>query len=417
MQTFGKALRNSVPALGLGLVSAFAMASVTAVTAPAAIAQTTAKKEFVENFNAANAALAAKRYAEAVQKADAASPHAVGTQQKSAIEQIKVGATCAQTKHQDCITAIEKARSVGGLPAAVTQNYDKMLAGKYEALGQSAKALTQTKSNIEKYGGSAAELQYIARKELDAKNFVEAAKWAQKSIDAKGGATAYNILLNALSAQNKMDEYFKVVEKVAPVLKQETYWHMLIDRTKKEPKYKSNDAQLDVYRALVAAGVKLTVDEQKEMADLALNRGNAIEAEKIWAPLFKAGTLGGASDKDADRNKRLYARAQADAKADVATDLAKTEAEAATKATGDQYSNAAESHLGAGNFAKAIELYEKALAKGNMDPGATDLVKIRLGIAQFKGGKKPDATKTWQSVKADNGAAWLAKSWLAIAKM
>ena len=52
-----------------------------------------------------------------------------------------------------------------------------------------------------------------------------------------------------------------------------------------------------------------------------------------------------------------------------------------------------------------------------MDPGATDLVKIRLGIAQFKGGKKPDATKTWQSVKADNGAAWLAKSWLAIAKM
>ena len=167
MQTFGKALRNSVPALGLGLVSAFAMASVTAVTAPAAIAQTTAKKEFVENFNAANAALAAKRYAEAVQKADAASPHAVGTQQKSAIEQIKVGATCAQTKHQDCITAIEKARSVGGLPAAVTQNYDKMLAGKYEALGQSAKALTQTKSNIDKYGGSAAELQYIARKELE----------------------------------------------------------------------------------------------------------------------------------------------------------------------------------------------------------------------------------------------------------
>jgi len=52
-----------------------------------------------------------------------------------------------------------------------------------------------------------------------------------------------------------------------------------------------------------------------------------------------------------------------------------------------------------------------------MDPGAADLVKIRLGIAQFKGGKKPDARKTWETVKADNGAAWLAKSWLAIAKM
>lgn len=416
MQTFGKALRDTIPALGLGLVSAFALASVTAVTAPAAYAQATAKKEFVENFNAANAALSAKRYAEAVQKADAAAAHAEGAQQKAAIEQIRVAATCGGTNAQACITAIEKGKGVSGIPAAVLQNWDKMLAGKYDAAGQSAKAAAQTKSNIDKYGGSAAELQYIARKELDAKNYAEAAKFAQKSIDAKGGATAYNILLNALSAQNKMDEYFKVVERVAPVLKQDTYWRMLIDRTKKEPKFKSNEAMLDVYRALDSAGVKLTVVEQKEMADLALNRGNAIEAEKIWAPLFKAGTLGGASDKDADRNKRLYDRAVADAKADKATDLAKSEAEAASKTTGDQYATTAEAHLGAGNYAKAIELYEKALAKGNMDPGAIDLVKVRLGIAQFKGGKKAEAKKTWESIKSDNGAAWLAKSWLAISK-
>jgi tetratricopeptide (TPR) repeat protein len=213
-----------------------------------------------------------------------------------------------------------------------------------------------------------------------------------------------------------MDEYFKVVERVAPVLKQDTYWRMLIDRTKKEPKFKSNEAMLDVYRALDSAGVKLTVIEQKEMADLALNRGNAIVAEKIRAPLFKACTLVGASDNDSDLNKRLYDRAVADAKADKATDLAKSEAEAASKTTGDQYATTAEAHLGAGNYAKAIELYEKALAKGNMDPGAIDLAKVRLGIAQFKGGKKAEAKKTWESVKADNGAAWLAKSWLAIAK-
>ena len=65
---------------------------------------------------------------------------------------------------------------------------------------------------------------------------------------------------------------------------------------------------------------------------------------------------------------------------------------------------------------KILDLFQKALAKGNMDAGVTDLVKVRLGVAQFKGGKKEDAKKTWASVKADNGAAWLAKSWLAIAK-
>jgi len=417
MQTFGKAMRNCLPALGLGLMSAFAVASVVAVTAPAAMAQkNTAKKEFVENFNAANAALSAKRYSEAIAKVDAAAPHAEGAQQKAALEQIRVAATCAGTNHQACVTAIEKGKTASGIPAAVQQNWDKMLAGKYDALGQSAKAAAQTKANIDKYGGSAAELQYIARKELDAKNYGEAVRYAQKAVDAKGGATAYNIMLNAYSAQGKMDDYYKVVERIAPQMKQETYWRMLIERTKKEPKFKSQESLLDVYRALTAAGVKLNTQEQKEMAEMALNRGMAIEAEKIWAPLFKAGTLGGASDKDAARNKRLYDLAVSESKADKATDLAKSEADAASKATGDAYANTAESYLGAGDNAKAIDLFQKALAKGNMDAGATDLVKVRLGIAQFRGGKKADATKTWQSVKADNGAAWLAKSWLAIAK-
>lgn len=417
MQTFGKTLRNSLPALGLGLLGAFGIASVGAVTAPAALAQkVTAKKEFVENFNAANAALSAKRYSEALAKADAAAAHAEGTQQKSAIEQIRVGANCAGTNHQACITAIEKARTVGGLPAAVTKNYDLMLAGKFDALGQSAKALAQTKQNVDKYGGDAKQLAFIARKELDSKNYGEAVKYAQKAVDGGAGGTAYNIMLNAYSAQNKMDEYYKVVERIAPTMKQETYWRMLIERTKKEPKFKSQEGLLDVYRALQAANVKLNTTEQSEMADMALQRGLAIEAEKVWAPLFKAGTLGGASDKNADRNKRLYERAQADAKADKATDLAKSEADAATKSTGDAYAATAESWLGAGDYTKAIDLFQKALQKGQMDPGVTDLVRVRLGIAQFKGGKKADATKTWQSVKADNGAAWLAKSWLAIAK-
>lgn len=417
MQTFGKTLRNSLPALGLGLACAFGVASVTAVTAPAAIAQPAAKKEFVENYNAANAALTAKRWSEALSKADAAAQHAEGQQQKSAIEQIRVAANCGGTTHQACITAIEKARAVGGVPAAVTKNWDLMLAGKYEALGQSAKALEQTKQNVDKYGGDSKQLAFIARKALDAKSYGDAVKYAQKAVDSGAGATAYNIMLNAYSAQGKMDDYYKVVERIAPVMKNETYWRMMIERSKKEPKYKSNESLLDVYRALSAAGVKLNITEQSEMADMALQRGMAIEAEKVWAPLFKSGTLGGAADKNADRNKRLYERAQADAKADKATDLAKSEADAATKTTGDQYSATAEAWLGAGDYAKAIDLYQKALAKGNMDAGATDLVKVRLGIAQFRSGKKDDARKTWATVKADNGAGWLAKSWIAIAKM
>ena len=419
MRSFGKSMRRCLPAVGLGLIGALGLASVT--TAPAAIAQAvTAKKEFVENFNAANAALQGRKFADAIAKADAAWPHAANTQQRSAIEQIRVGARCdtSQKDHNACISAIEKAKATGGLQGSVVRNYDEMLAGRYESAGQGKKALDQTKANIAKYGGTGQQLGFVARKELEAKNYAEAVKFINQAI-AKGsaGTAQYNILLNALAAQNKMDEYYKTVERIAPSLKQELYWRMLIERAKKEPNYRANDTLVDVYRAMRAAGVKLKTEELNEMADAARKRGLSVEATKIWEPLFASGALGGASDKDAARNKGLFEAQKKEAQADLAGNLAKDEVDAATRVNGEPLAAVGEAYLGAGNYDKAIELFNKALAKGQMEPGMTDLVKLRLGIAQFQGRKKSDATKTWQSIKSDNGAAWLAKSWLAIAKM
>ncbi len=414
-QWHGKMARSATPAFRAGLV--IALAAVMTIAPSAATAQkVTATKEFVENINAANSALSRKRFSEAISRAAKASEHAQGSSQRSAVEQIRVGAYCAQNTHQECISAIQKAKSTGGLPQPVIKNYDLMLAGKYDALGQSAKALAQTKTNIDKYGGSATQLAYIARKELDAKNYAEAVRFAQKAVNAKGGATAYNIMLNAYSAQGKMSEYYKVVERIAPVLKQDAYWRILIERAKSEPAFKSQQGLLDVYRALVAADVQLNAQEKKEMAEMALNRGLPIEAETIWAPLFKSGALGDAKDNNADRNRRLYALAVDDAKAARAGGLAKGEAEAAGKATGDAYASTAEAWLGAGNYSKATALFQKAIAKGNMDPAKTDFVKLNLGIAQFKDGKKADAAKTWQAIRSDNGAGALAVAWQAIAK-
>jgi tetratricopeptide (TPR) repeat protein len=107
---------------------------------------------------------------------------------------------------------------------------------------------------------------------------------------------------------------------------------------------------------------------------------------------------------------------KADAANDKAGGLAKSEAAAATRASGEQFGIAAEAYMANGNYPKAIELFQKGIAKGEMDASAIELLKLRLGVAQFKGGKKADAVKTWQAIKADNGAAWLAKSWMAIAK-
>jgi len=411
MQTFGKTMRNCLPAVGLGLIGALGFASLTFVS-PAAEAQVTAKKEFVENINAANAALKGNRLAEATQKADAAWPHAANTQQKSAVEQIRVGAACAPSSknHAACIAAIEKAKATGGLPNAVVKNYDQMLAGRYSDSGNKAKALSQTKSNIQAYGGTQVEHAFVAKEELAAKNWAAAQAAVNKAIAAgKPTATHYNILLNALAGQNKMDEYYKTLERIAPTMGNETYWRMLIERSKKEPTYRPNDAELDVFRALEAAKVKLKPDEQFQMAEAARKRGIAIEAAAAWDNLAKVDAA------MVSKNKALVDNVKKSA-ATEKTELPKSEAAAATRVSGEQFGSVAEGYMAAGNYAKAVELFEKGIAKGEMDAGKVDLMKVRLGVAQFKAGKKADATKTWQSVKADNGAGWLAKSWLAIAK-
>jgi len=415
MKSFGQAMRNSLPAIGLGLIASFGAFSVAVVQAPPAMAQK-ATKEFAENINAASAAFSARRYAEAIQKADAAAPHASGGTQKGAVEQIRAGSYCAMNNYAQCISAIEKARAAGSIPAQVNQNYDKQLYTAYEKLGQSAKASAQLKANITKYGGTGDELSVLAKAELASKNYAEAIRLAKQSISKSAKPVPYNILLNAYDAQGNKAEFYNTLESAAKAFKSDTYWRPFIERAKSEPNFRSGDAGIDVYRTLDAAGVKLSDSEKFDWGKQAQSQGYSIEAEKVWAPLFKAGTYGGASDKQKDANLRSYATAQAEAKKDRDGEMAKDEVVAASAPAGVQFAQVGTAYLGAGNYAKVIDMLQKSLAKGQMDAGTVDLVKLRLGIAQFRGGKKADAVKTWQSIKATNGAAWLARSWIAIAK-
>ena len=68
------------------------------------------------------------------------------------------------------------------------------------------------------------------------------------------------------------------------------------------------------------------------------------------------------------------------------------------------------------NYPKAIEVLQKGIDKGQMEPGALAFAQLHLGMAQYKAGKKDDARKTWSTIKADNGAGWLARAWTALSR-
>lgn len=418
MQTLGKTIRNSLPAVGLGLIGAFGVLAVTTVSAPAATAQVRAKKEFVENYEAARAALQAQQYQGAIDKANAAEPHAADDQQRSVLEQIRVPAYYSLKNWPEVIKSIERAQQLG-IPEEIKKNYLGMLAAAYAETGNEAKAIELTTKYIETYGGTPDQYAFLAKRKLDAKAYNEASSYAEKAIEQaqKDGKAVnplhYNILLNAYANAGNLDEYYKILEMVAPVLNKPEYWRPLIERARKEPKFKSAEAMLDVYRTLEAAKVPLKPEEQRDMGEMALNAGMSVEAERVLAPLF----TGGPVDAATEPYRRFYVKAQADAKADKAGGLAQSEKEAASKPTGVVYIRTGESYLGSGDYAKAADLIQKGLEKGSLEPGMVELAKLRLGIAQLKTGQKEEARKTWAEVKGDNGSAWLAKVWTLLSKV
>lgn len=180
------------------------------------------------------------------------------------------------------------------------------------------------------------------------------------------------------------------------------------------PAFRIHSVGLDAYRVLAAAGVPLSDRQIREAGELAGNKGLNIEAEAALQPLAASGVVGGAADPQAVRNRRYFEVISAQAENDRSGGLKAAETEALSKDTGLAYVRLGEANLGPGNFAKAAELIGKGLARDGMTRGEIALAQLHLGIAQYRAGQIDDAQVTWSAVDADNGAAEIAKAWLAI---
>jgi tetratricopeptide (TPR) repeat protein len=87
------------------------------------------------------------------------------------------------------------------------------------------------------------------------------------------------------------------------------------------------------------------------------------------------------------------------------------QAKAMAAPTGALALGAGDAFYGAGDYAKAVELYRAALQKGSVDP---NVVNTRLGMALALGGRKAEAEAAFRAVngtRSDLASLWLA--WLA----
>lgn len=154
--------------------------------------------------------------------------------------------------------------------------------------------------------------------------------------------------------------------------------------------------KLDLYRLLAAQGALASERDYQAYADLAVQNGQYGEAKAVIEGARSSGKLLAGDTATSALLKTATARA---AKEKIAL------ASRAAKPGGA--ADAADGYLGLGDYAKAAELYRKALTEAPADPGR---INTRLGIALALAGDSAGARQTLTGVSgpwADLAQFWL----------
>ena len=382
--------------------------------APVAMAQPVAQvsKAMATAFNEANAAIAAKDWATAKAKLDLAMTQTKTPQEKLAVEQTRVQVYANAQDWNALITAVKAIETLNLLPAPDMKAYRGVVGESYKKLNDMPNYIKSHVAYLNQYGGTHQEFAVLAQDALTAKDtatsltFVEKAIAASKAGGAKTPESYYRIKARATQESGNAAGVYLVLEEMITDYPKEEYWAQLIGRAQSEAGY-GPIVHLDLYRALQAAGVKLTAQQNSFAADTAIDRGLPNEALML---LESPGAPSGAQDvKNLETARTQTAKDKAGLAAETASAL--------SKGDGSVIAAIGEAHLTYGDHAKAAEVLQAALAKGIPDANEADAARLHLGIAQLRMGDKDAARTTWAGVKTNNSAAALAQSWTLISKL
>ncbi len=393
-----------------------------AAPAPLAFAQNggappavTVSRDVVQPLNDARTAIIAKDWATAKTKLDAATAKAKTPADKTQIERLRL-AMAAETKDgKQQVASINMLVASGTLTPEEVKQYKSAIAKAHADAGDTAASLLAFRAYVEEYGGTAEQLIAIANDSSKANDHATAVTYANKAIAAakasgKPPESWYRLLMRAYQQQNLTAEYYGALEQAIVDYPTEQNWKLLIVRAQNEPKF-SRATHLDLYRTLMAAGVKLSVQEKRgAIREALVSRGLPNEALQLLEPAVASGELSTQDDKDD------LAKAKSGVTSDKAG-LAKETADALAKGDATFIAKLGEAHLSYGDYAKAVEVLQAALTKGIANPEEAAFARLHLGIAQFRAGQADAARATWAEVKSDNGATVLAQNWTLISKI
>lgn len=219
------------------------------------------------------------------------------------------------------------------------------------------------------------------------------------------------LLLSSAHESKDSAAYAGAVEKMVAYYPTDEYWNELIRvGVIKKPGF-SQDNFMTVLRLEFAAVKTMREEDYIDLAETALRDGFPTEAKNVMDAGYAAGVLGKGANAKAHGQLRDRANKSA---ADDAKSIASTEASATKSKNGAGLVNLGWAYSTMGQHDKGIGFIQQGIAKGGLKQ--PDEAKLRLGIAQYKAGRKDEAIKTFDSVKAGGGLSDAARVWVMLLK-
>jgi len=407
-----KTTSKLMAALALGVLVAGGAAVSTGVQAQEKKQEQKVSRALAKPLKAAADAMNAGKYQEALTKLKEAD----GKSDKSPYDQFMInqmyGFVYVRTKqYPEAAKALEASLNSGFLP-------EDEVPGRVKALAQVNYQIKNYDKAIE-FGNRAikagdkdedlytivSQSHYIKGDFKSTQKFVDDYVTSQIKAGKAPKEQPLQLLMSACVKLNDNDCTTRSLERLVAYHPKPEYWQNLL-YSMFQLEGQTDRSLLHVYRLASEVDVLKRPDDYTEFAQLAIEAGSPGEAQAILEKGMAKNVFTDA--RSLDKNKRLLESAKKQAATDKAT-LDQVASDAAAAKTGDKDVSVGLAYLGYGQYDKAVEAFQRGLAKGGVPNEAE--ARLLLGIAELQAGNKEEAQKAFKSVKGDPKLERLANLW------
>ena len=184
------------------------------------------------------------------------------------------------------------------------------------------------------------------------------------------------------------------------------YWAQLVHGLLTDPNTPDR-LRLDIDRIRLAVGLLTTTQDYTEMAELAIQQGRPVEAQRIIAKAYQTGAFG--HDAGAAREAKLKSFAD-NAASEQKAGLVAAVTAARAAPNGAPLLAVGQAYADAGNPQAGVSLMKEGMAKGSLP--YPDESMLHYGQALVDSGDKAGAIASWRSITRPGVVHELAQLWI-----